>query len=228
MLRSADAPSASRSAAPRASYAFFPVQQAWNSGHRPVPQRGCLIVRRVESVPGWTRRAARGSTVIALLAGVAVAFADSSIVVLALPDLLRRFDVSIPAVAWTITAYNLVLAVSALVLVRAARRLDAGRLAWSGSLLFLIASVACGLAWGLWPLVAFRSGQGLGAALLLVGSLPLLRACATTPARGTSLWAGAGVFGAALGPAAGGLLTQLLSWHAIFFAQAPIAALAFA
>jgi len=166
--------------------------------------------------------------VIGLLAGVAVAFADSSIVVLALPDLLRRFDVSIPAVAWTITAYNLVLAVSALVLVRAARRLDAGRLAWSGSLLFLIASVACGLAWGLWPLVAFRSGQGLGAALLLVGSLPLLRACATTPARGTALWAGAGVFGAALGPAAGGLLTQLLSWHAIFFAQAPIAALAFA
>ena len=169
--------------------------------------------------PRWSRRAA----VLVLLAGVAVAFADSSIVVLALPDLLRQFDVSILSVAWTITAYNLAVAVGALALAWGWRGRAARRVALFGTLLFVAASLLCGFAWALWPLVAFRSVQGLGAALLLVGALPLLRRLSRA---GTVLWAGAGVFGAALGPAAGGALTQLLSWRAIFFAQAPIAALA--
>ena len=44
---------------------------------------------------------------------------------------------------------------------------------------------------------------------------------------GTALWAGAGVFGAALGPTLGGALTEVFSWHAIFLAQAPVAVLSF-
>jgi predicted MFS family arabinose efflux permease len=52
----------------------------------------------------------------ALAVAVATAFADSSIVVLALPDLLSEFDASIPGVAWTVTAYNLAVAVVALAL----------------------------------------------------------------------------------------------------------------
>ncbi|MGA9761117.1 MAG: MFS transporter [Gaiellaceae bacterium] len=161
-----------------------------------------------------------------LLGAVAVAFADSSIVVLALPDLLRIFNSSISAVSWVITAYNLVLALAALALASQARRLDERRSLQIGLALFLAASLACGSAWNLGSLIGFRSVQGLGGALLLVGSLPLVRRLAASPKRGVTLWIAAGVVGTAIGPAAGGLLTELLSWRAVFFAQAPLAAAA--
>jgi len=171
-------------------------------------------------------RLGRAASLWLLLAAVAVAFADSSIVVLALPDLLRAYGSSIGGVSWVVTAYNLVLALASLALVWLARRLDERRSVQIGLALFLAASLACGLAWNLVSLVAFRSVQGLGGALLLVGSLPLVRRLATSPKRGVTLWIAAGVVGTAVGPAAGGLLTELLSWRAVFFAQAPLAAAA--
>jgi MFS family permease len=94
-----------------------------------------------------------------------------------------------------------------------------------GLVVFLAASVACALAGSLAFLVAARSVQGLGAALLLAGSLPVLAALTGSSARGGSVWTLAGTFGAALGPALGGVLTQAFDWRAIFAAQAPVAAL---
>jgi predicted MFS family arabinose efflux permease len=160
----------------------------------------------------WIRRVAVG----ALLATVAIAFADSSIVVLALPDLLGQFDVSITEVAWVVTAYNLALAVVAFALVRFAPRAGGKRLVLAGAATFLLASLACAVSPGIWELVAARTVQGAGAAALLVGALPLVG----RPA----LWAGASVVGGALGPALGGLLTQAFDWRAIFVVQAPVAA----
>ena len=171
-------------------------------------------------------RLVRGLGLAALLAAVGVAFADSSIVVLALPELLAQFDGSITQVAWVVTAYNLVLAVAAFVLVRLGPRFDPGRMALVGGAVFLAASLACAAAPELWSLNAFRAVQGLGAALLLLGALPLTRRLAATPERGSALWTGAGVLGAALGPALGGVLTELLGWRSIFLVQAPFAALA--
>lgn len=173
-------------------------------------------------------RLGRAASLWFLLAAVAVAFADSSIVVLALPDLLREWGSSIGGVSWVVTAYNLVLALASLALVWLARRVDERRFVQSGLALFLAASLACGFAWNLVALVTFRSVQGLGGALLLVGSLPLVRRLAATPKRGATLWIAAGVVGTAIGPAFGGLLTELLTWRAVFFAQAPLAAMAFA
>jgi predicted MFS family arabinose efflux permease len=161
-------------------------------------------------------------------AAVALAFADSSIVVLALPELLERFDASIAEVAWVVTSYNVAVAAVALALVRLGRRIDPLRLTRWGVLVFLASSLACTLAPSLWALVAFRSVQGFGGAALLAGSLPLARGLAPDPAAGAARWALAGAFGAALGPAAGGALTEAFDWRAIFLAQAPIAALALA
>jgi MFS family permease len=153
--------------------------------------------------------------IAAIVAAVAIAFADSAIVVLALPELLRDYDVSINAVAWVVTAYNLALAAAALVVGR--------RLALAGAVVFAVASVVCGAAPDVWVLIAFRTVQGVAAAALLVGALPILSAL--SPQRGATLWASAGVFGAAVGPALGGALTDVFSWRAIFYAQAPVAAL---
>lgn len=160
---------------------------------------------------------------VAVAIAVAVAFADSSIVVLALPELYARFDTTIEGVAWVITSYNLVLAVCALALVLVVHRVRANVILAAGSLVFLGASIACALSDSLTFLVAARSVQGVGGALLLAGSLPVLGALAGSTARGVATWTMAGTFGAAVGPALGGLLTQAFDWRAIFIAQAPVA-----
>jgi MFS family permease len=110
-----------------------------------------------------------------------------------------------------VTAYNLAVAVVALGLVASRSR----RLLGTGIAVFVAASVVCAGANGLALLVAARCLQGAGAALLLTGALPVL---------GPVAWTSAGTFGAALGPALGGVVTQALDWRAIFALQAPLAA----
>jgi predicted MFS family arabinose efflux permease len=150
-------------------------------------------------------------------AAVAVAFADSSIVVLALPDLYGRFQTTIEGVSWVVTAYNAAVAATALLLVALVHRFRAAYVLGGGLVVFLAASIACAAANGLSFLIAARSVQGVGAALLLAGALPVL---------GTRIWTLAGTYGLALGPALGGVLTQAFDWRAIFVAQAPVAAAA--
>jgi predicted MFS family arabinose efflux permease len=159
-------------------------------------------------------------------ASVAVAFADSSIVVLALPDLYGAFHTSIVGVSWVITSYNLVVAVVAGAMALGGRRLDPRRGAQVGLALFTLASVGCAAAWSLPALIVFRCVQGLGAALLLATSLALLGGLRGSRERGVALWTTVAVFGAALGPVLGGVLTQLFDWRAIFAVQAPVAAVA--
>jgi predicted MFS family arabinose efflux permease len=167
----------------------------------------------------------RGHLVVPVAAAVAIAFADSSIVVLALPELYGRFHTTIEGVSWVVTAYNLAVAVTALVLVFLVHRFRAAVVLGAGLSVFLVASIACALANSLWFLIAARSVQGVGAALLLAGSLPVLGVLTGSAGSGMKLWTAAGTFGLALGPALGGVLTQAFDWRAIFVAQAPVAAL---
>jgi predicted MFS family arabinose efflux permease len=159
----------------------------------------------------------RRGLAVPVATAVAVAFADSSIVVLALPDLYGRFETTIEGVSWVVTAYNAAVAATALLLVALVHRFRAAYVLGGGLVLFLAASIACALADSLSFLIAARSVQGVGAALLLAGALPVL---------GTRIWTLAGTYGLALGPALGGVLTQAFDWRAIFVAQAPVAAAA--
>src|SRR3954463_2818179 len=158
-------------------------------------------------------------------AGVAVAFADSSIVVLALPQLYAELHTSIEGVAWVITAYNAALAAIAFALVLLVHRLHAGRTLAAGLIVFLGASIACAFAQNISFLVTARTIQGAGAALLLAGSLPVLVSLTGSAERGAAVWTLAGTFGAAAGPALGGVLTQAFDWRAVFPFPGPFAAL---
>jgi predicted MFS family arabinose efflux permease len=157
---------------------------------------------------------------------VAVAFADSSIVVLALPELYGRFDTTIEGVSWVVTAYNASVALVALALVFVVHRWSAARVLAGGLVIFIVASLVCASSGSLALLIAARCVQGAGAALLLAGALPILVALTGSAVRGGSIWTVAGTFGAALGPALGGVVTQVFDWRAIFAVQAPLAALA--
>ncbi|MBV9917093.1 MAG: MFS transporter, partial [Solirubrobacterales bacterium] len=168
----------------------------------------------------------RGLLSVAVCAAVAVAFADSSIVVLALPSLYASLRTSIVGVSWVITSYNLVVAVGAFLLLAVIRRLRVARLTQGGLALFAVGSAGCAASGTLVTLIVFRCVQGAGAAMLLAGTLPLLAALRGSRPQGVALWVAAGTLGAALGPALGGLLTQLFSWRAIFVLQAPVALVA--
>ncbi|HNA24513.1 MAG TPA: MFS transporter, partial [Solirubrobacterales bacterium] len=89
----------------------------------------------------------------ALAGAVGLVLADSSIVVLALPEIFRQFDTSISGVSWVLIIFNLVLALLAVPAAHMARRFGPGRSAAVGLAVFAGGSLVCGLATGLGPLL---------------------------------------------------------------------------
>jgi MFS family permease len=159
----------------------------------------------------------------ALALSVGLVLADSSIVVLALPQIYRELDTSVAGVTWVLVSFNLVMALAAVPAAHLARRIGPGRAAAIGLAVFAGASLACGLAAELSTLIAARCVQALGGAAAVTAVLELLPATVRSERRAVAVWAAAGATGAALGPAVGGLLTELVSWQSIFLLQAPLA-----
>ena len=159
-----------------------------------------------------------------LALAVGLVLADSSVVTLALPAILREFDASVSGVAWVLVSFNLALALAALPGARLARVRSARAFA-SALALFIVASAACALAPSLGVLIAARAAQGLAGAVAVAAALELL-VLAAGRRRALLLWAAAGVLGAAVGPSVGGFLTEGLSWEAMFALQVPLALLA--
>jgi len=161
--------------------------------------------------------------VAALAIAVGLVLADSSIVVLALPEIYRELDASVAAVSWVLVSFNLVMALAAVPAAHLARRLGPGRAAAVGLAVFAGASLACAVSDHLSTLIAARCVQALGGAAAVTAVLELLPATVGSERRAATVWAVAGATGAALGPAVGGLLTELVSWQSIFLVQVPIA-----
>src|SRR4051794_7489545 len=159
----------------------------------------------------------------ALALAVGLVLADSSVVVLALPDIYRDFDTSVTAVTWVLVSFNLVMALAAVPAAHVARRVGPGRAAAFGLAIFAGASLACGLSSDLSTLIAARCVQALGGAAAVTAVLELLPAAVGSERRATVIWASAGATGAALGPAVGGILPEFVSWQSISLAQVPIA-----
>lgn len=163
---------------------------------------------------------------IALAGAVGLVLADSSIVVLALPEIFREFDTSISGVAWVLIIFNLVLALLAVPGARLARRYGPGRSAAIGLAVFAGGSLVCGLATGLGPLLSGRAVQAAGGAVAVTAALELMGTTLGSDRKAIATWVGAGAVGAAIGPGLGGLLTELVSWQSIFLIQVPIAIVA--
>jgi predicted MFS family arabinose efflux permease len=157
--------------------------------------------------------------VLAVAAGVALA--DASIVTLALPEILRDLNTSVEGVAAVIGVYTAVLAIALVPLERLASRHGTRWLGAAGFGLLAAAGVVCAVADSLPVLLVARCLQALGGAAGLAVVFELLGG---GEGEGRRLWVAAAVFATALGPVAGGILTQAFSWRAIFVFQVPIAA----
>ncbi len=125
-----------------------------------------------------------------------------------------------------LVSFNLVMALTAVPAALLARRVGPGRAAAVGLAVFAGASLACALSDQLSTLIAARCVQALGGAAAVTAVLELMPATVGSERRAAALWAMAGATGAALGPAVGGLLTELVSWQSIFLIQVPLALLA--
>src|SRR6478752_3533145 len=121
---------------------------------------------------------------LGLAIAVATVLADSSVVVLALPDLLSSFDVSIERVAWVITAFNLALALAAVPAAYLAVRAGAARVAAGGLACFAAASAVCASAGSFDVLLAARCFQAVSGAAVVCAALALMQETSGSPSRG--------------------------------------------
>jgi MFS family permease len=155
---------------------------------------------------------------LAVAAGLALA--DTSIVTLALPELLQELDTTVEGVAAVLGVYTVVLAAALPVAERLQRTHGVAAVGAAGATLFGVAGIVCGVVDSLVPLLVARGAQAVGGAAVLVAAFVALTG--GDERRGRALWLGAAVLAAAVGPALGGLLTELFSWRAIFLVQAPV------
>src|SRR5215471_6339386 len=174
---------------------------------------------------GRTDAAAGRWVLAATILGSSLAFIDSTVVNVALPALQSALGATLAEIQWVVEAYALTLA--ALLLtggslgdLRGRRTVFAG-----GVAIFAAASAWCGLSRGIAELIAARALQGVGAALLVPGSLALISASFPEAERGRAIgtWSGFTAITAAFGPVLGGWIVQHGSWRWIFFINLPLA-----
>jgi EmrB/QacA subfamily drug resistance transporter len=163
-----------------------------------------------------------------LLAAFAINL-DTTIVNVALPTLVRDLDASNSQLQWIVDAYNLVFAALLLASGSLSDRVGRKGMLLAGLGVFGVATTAGGLTSTAGQLIVARSVMGLGAAMIFPATLSLIANVYTDRAeraRAIGLWGATAGAAIALGPIAGGWLLQHFSWTSIFFAMAPIAAIA--
>src|SRR5579872_4826032 len=166
----------------------------------------------------------------AAVLGSSMAFLDSTVVNVALPALQTSLGATVVGVQWVVESYGLFL--GALILVGGSLGDLWGRrlIFLTGVVIFAIASAGCGFAANIQLLLIARSVQGVGAALLVPGSLAIISASFDEKTRGQAIgtWSGFTAITTAVGPVLGGWLIQHASWRWAFFINVPIAAVVIA
>lgn len=169
---------------------------------------------------------ARGhwAPLVAVCLGTFMLLVDVTIVNVALPDMAIDLEASFAGLQWVVDVYALALA-SLLLLVGSIADIAGRRRTYlAGLVVFIVASLACGLAPGEGALVAARAVQGVGAAAMFATTLVLLNTAYSGRDRGVAfgVWGATSGAAAAAGPIVGGVLTQGLSWRWVFFVNLPL------
>lgn len=173
----------------------------------------------------------RRYVLIAAILASAMGFIDGTVVSIAVPSIRQSLDGSLTQVQWINNSY--MLALSALILVGGAAGDKYGlkRIFTSGIIFFVVASIACAFAASPEMLIAARAAQGVGAAIMVPGSLAIISK--TYPdeerARAIGIWAASSALMTAVGPVLGGALLSIGNpevWRLIFAINLPVGAVA--
>ncbi len=149
---------------------------------------------------------------------------DSSVLITALPSMQRDLHVGLPSLQWTFNAYGIAFAAGIITAAALGDRFGRRRLFTGGVVLFTLASAACALAPGASELIVARTVQGLAGAVVLPLSLTILTTAFPEDKRGmiVGVYGGLAGLAVALGPIVGGLITETIDWHWIFWLNVPI------
>src|SRR6202795_1779352 len=172
------------------------------------------------------KRDARLWILTATILGSSLAFIDGTVVNVALPAVQANFHATLAGMQWVVESYGLFL--GALILVGGSLGdLFGRRLIFAiGVAIFAVASAGCGAASNIHSLIIARSIQGVGAALLVPGSLAIISSSFDEKSRGQAIgtWSGFTAITTAIGPVLGGWLVEHASWRWVFFINLPLAA----
>jgi EmrB/QacA subfamily drug resistance transporter len=149
---------------------------------------------------------------------------DALVVVTALPSIHADLGGGAGNLPWIINAYALTFAAGIITAAALGDRLGRRRTYTAGLVLFSLASAACALAPNLGTLIACRAVQGLGAAVVMPLGLTLLTSSFPAERRGAvvGIWGGVAGLGVASGPLIGGVVTEGLDWHWVFWVNVPL------
>jgi EmrB/QacA subfamily drug resistance transporter len=150
---------------------------------------------------------------------------DNTVVNVALPSIQRDLGASISGLEWTINGYTLSFAVLLATGGRLGDIFGRRRIFLIGVVVFALSSATAGLAPDATALVVSRIVQGVGAALMMPGTLSIITDAFPAHERGKAMgtWAGVSALALAIGPVLGGFLTEHVSWRAIFYLNIPVA-----
>jgi len=157
-----------------------------------------------------------------------MAFLDGSVVTIAIPVIQSTLHATLDSMQWVVNIYTLMLAALILISGSLGDKLGRKRVFLYGIGLFALSSLLCGLSQTIGQLIAARTLQGIGGALMIPGSLSIINTSFEEKVRGSAigLWSGFAGGVAALGPFLGGWLVQTLGWSSIFFINVPLGILA--
>jgi EmrB/QacA subfamily drug resistance transporter len=166
-------------------------------------------------------------TLAAVAFGLFMIMLDNTVVNVALPSIQRDLGADLSELQWIVTGYALTFAALMLIGGKAADAYGRRLVFVIGIAVFTLASLWCGLASSGDMLIAARVVQGAGAALMNPATLSIIAATFPSQQRGTAIgiWAGVSALALAIGPLVGGLLTDHLSWHWIFYVNIPVGVL---
>ena len=153
---------------------------------------------------------------------------DSLVVITALPRMQRDLHADLASLQWTVNSYGIAFAAGIITAAALGDRFGRRRVFNLGLALFTVSSAACALAPNAADLVVARAVQGLGAAVVLPLSLTILTTAFPPERRGLIVGVYGGLAGLAVaaGPLVGGVVTEKLDWHWIFWLNVPIGLLA--
>jgi EmrB/QacA subfamily drug resistance transporter len=163
-------------------------------------------------------------TLAAVAVGLFMIMLDNTVVNVALPSMRKDLGIGISELEWVVNAYALTFGVLLLTGGKLADLLGRRAIFISGLVIFTASSLACGLASSAEVLIAARTVQGIGAALMNPATLSIITATFPPRQRGMAIgiWAGVAALALAFGPIVGGVLTEKINWSWIFFINIPV------
>ncbi len=171
-----------------------------------------------------------GLAMIVIMAGVLMTAVDTTIVVLALPEIERSLHVPLTDVVWVIISFLLVITLLATQVGRLGDMFGRVRMYETGFAVFVLGSLLCALAWNELSIIVFRVVQGIGGALIMANSGAVIADLYPRERRGRAygFTALGWTIGAMLGIVLGGLIVTYVSWRWIFWINVPTGVLAIA